>query len=112
MGVRAMEDSAMILRIKFKTIPGHQFVTQKMVYRLVQEAFRQNGIEFAHRNVTVYFPPEIQAMVAKDAASGSGGLASAAASGAAAAASALIQEEEALAALAAAAAAKAESSDE
>lgn len=114
MGVRAMEDSAMILRIKFKTIPGHQFVTQKMVYRLVQEAFRQNGIEFAHRNVTVYFPPEIQAMVAKDAASGSGGLTSAAASGAAAAASALIQEEEALAlaAAAAAAAAKAESSDE
>jgi small-conductance mechanosensitive channel len=114
MGVRAMEDSAMILRIKFKTIPGHQFVTQKMVYRLVQEAFRQNGIEFAHRNVTVYFPPEIQAMVAKDAASGSGGLTTAAASGAAAAASALIQEEEALAlaAAAAAAAAKAESSDE
>jgi hypothetical protein len=28
------------------------------VYRLLQEAFRENGIEFAHRNVTVYMPPE------------------------------------------------------
>jgi len=24
----------------------------------MQEAFRENGIEFAHRNVTVYMPPE------------------------------------------------------
>ena len=24
----------------------------------MQEAFQKNGIEFAHRNVTVYFPPE------------------------------------------------------
>jgi hypothetical protein len=25
---------------------------------MMQEAFRENGIEFAHRNVTVYMPPE------------------------------------------------------
>lgn len=61
MGVRKMEDSAMILRIKFKTIPGHQFLVEKELYRRVQEAFRQNGIEFAHRNVTVYLPPEFKA---------------------------------------------------
>ncbi|MBI4958308.1 MAG: mechanosensitive ion channel family protein [Desulfovibrio sp.] len=60
MGVRKMEDSAMILRIKFKTIPGHQFLVEKELYRRVQEAFRKNGIEFAHRNVTVYFPPELR----------------------------------------------------
>jgi len=24
---------------------------------MMQEAFRENGIEFAHRNVTVYLPP-------------------------------------------------------
>ena len=24
----------------------------------IQEAFQKNGIEFAHRNVTVYFPPD------------------------------------------------------
>ena len=26
----------------------------------MQEAFREAGIEFAHRNVTVYIPPEVQ----------------------------------------------------
>ena len=25
---------------------------------MMQESFRENGIEFAHRNVTVYMPPE------------------------------------------------------
>ena len=57
-GVRQMEDSAMIMRIKYKTIPGEQFVIRKEVYRLLQEAFQEAGIEFAHRNVTVYLPPE------------------------------------------------------
>ena len=53
-----MDDSAMILRIKFKTKPGDQFMVRREVYRRVQERFREQGIEFAHRNVTVYFPPE------------------------------------------------------
>jgi small-conductance mechanosensitive channel len=55
-GVRQMEDSAMIVRVKYKTIPGEQFVIRKEVYRLMQEAFKRHGIEFAHRNVTVYMP--------------------------------------------------------
>jgi small-conductance mechanosensitive channel len=58
-GVREMDDSAMILRIKFKTKPGDQFVVRREVYRRVQERFREEGIEFAHRNVTVYLPPEV-----------------------------------------------------
>ena len=57
-GVREMHDSAMIMRVKFKCIPGKQFAVRREVYRRMQEAFRKNGIEFAHRNVTVYFPPE------------------------------------------------------
>jgi len=57
-GVREMDDSAMIMRVKFKTIPGEQFVVRREVYRMMQESFRKNGIEFAHRNVTVYLPPE------------------------------------------------------
>jgi len=57
-GVRQMDDSAMIMRIKYKTEPGQQFIIRKEVYRLMQEAFRKAGIEFAHRNVTVYMPPE------------------------------------------------------
>jgi small-conductance mechanosensitive channel len=56
-GVREMQDSAMVMRVKYKTRPGDQFVIRKEVYRLMQEAFREEGIEFAHRNVTVYMPP-------------------------------------------------------
>jgi small-conductance mechanosensitive channel len=55
-GVREMDDSALIIRVKFKTIPGEQFVVRREVYRRIQEAFRENGIEFAHRNVTVHLP--------------------------------------------------------
>ena len=57
-GVRMMEDSAMVMRVKYKTLPGEQFAVRKEVYRLMREAFEEEGIEFAHRNVTVYIPPE------------------------------------------------------
>ena len=57
-GVREMDDSAMILRVKFKTPPGEQFVVRREVYKRIQERFREEDIEFAHRNVTVYLPPE------------------------------------------------------
>jgi small-conductance mechanosensitive channel len=57
-GVRELDDSAMIMRLKFKTIPGEQFVIRREVYRMVQEFFREFGVEFAHRNVTVYMPPD------------------------------------------------------
>ncbi|CAB1079762.1 Potassium efflux system KefA protein / Small-conductance mechanosensitive channel [Olavius algarvensis Delta 1 endosymbiont] len=59
-GVRELDDSAMVMRVKFKTIPGEQFVVRREVFRMMQESFRENGIEFAHRNVTVYLPPEDQ----------------------------------------------------
>ena len=58
-GVREMDDSAMIVRVKFKTPPGEQFIVRREVYKRIQERFREEGIEFAHRNVTVYFPPEV-----------------------------------------------------
>jgi small-conductance mechanosensitive channel len=57
-GVRELDDSAMVMRVKFKTVPGEQFVIRREVFRMMQEAFRDNGIEFAHRNVTVYMPPD------------------------------------------------------
>jgi small-conductance mechanosensitive channel len=57
-GVREMDDSAMIMRVKFKAIPGQQFIIRRVVYHRIQEAFRKEGIQFAHRNVTVYLPPE------------------------------------------------------
>jgi moderate conductance mechanosensitive channel len=55
--VREMDDSAMVMRVKYKTKPGDQFAIRKEVYRLMQEAFKEAGIQFAHRNVTVYMPP-------------------------------------------------------
>ena len=95
MGVRKMEDSAMILRIKFKTVPGRQFVVQKELYRRVQEAFRKNGIEFAHRNVTVYFPPEMRGLAGgEQPAEQPAGLPPLAAAAAAAAAAAVGQDAE------------------
>ena len=60
-GVKAMDDSAMIMRVKFKTVPGHQFIIRREVFQRIQEAFRKEGIQFAHRNVTVYMPPETTA---------------------------------------------------
>ncbi|MCG6982123.1 MAG: mechanosensitive ion channel family protein [Deltaproteobacteria bacterium] len=60
-GVKAMDDSAMIMRVKFKTVPGRQFIIRREVFQRIQEAFRKEGIQFAHRNVTVYMPPETTA---------------------------------------------------
>ncbi|MGD9179822.1 MAG: mechanosensitive ion channel family protein, partial [Desulfobacterales bacterium] len=84
-GVRELDDSAMIMRVKFKTIPGEQFVIRREVFRMIQEMFAQHGIEFAHRNVTVYMPPgEKKEADAEKIAE----------AGAAAAAAAAAQEEE------------------
>lgn len=53
-GVFSMEDdSAVIFRIKFMTKPGDQFVVRKTVYAAINELFEREGIEFAHRVVTV-----------------------------------------------------------
>jgi small-conductance mechanosensitive channel len=52
-GVFKMEDSAMIIRVKFMTKPGDQFMIRKLVYTRIQEIFAENGIKFAHREVTV-----------------------------------------------------------
>ena len=68
-GVRQLDDSAMIMRIKFKTAPGDQFGIRKEVFRLLQEAFREEGIEFAHRNVTVYMPNETSGDTTDESAS-------------------------------------------
>jgi small-conductance mechanosensitive channel len=52
-GVFRMEDSAMIIRVKFMTRPGDQFVVRKQVYAKIRELFEREGIKFAHREVTV-----------------------------------------------------------
>lgn len=52
-GVIEMQDSAMIIRVKFMTKPGDQWVVRKRVYEEIRLLFEQNGIKFAHREVTV-----------------------------------------------------------
>ncbi|MBB4301786.1 small-conductance mechanosensitive channel [Rhodobium orientis] len=52
-GVNVMEDSAMIIRVKFMTKPGDQFLVKRKVYSRIREVFEENGIKFAHREVTV-----------------------------------------------------------
>ena len=53
-GVYQMEESAIIIRVKFKTKPGDQFEVRKIVYTRIRELFQQEGIQFAHREVTVH----------------------------------------------------------
>ncbi|AXI48038.1 mechanosensitive ion channel protein MscS [Sulfitobacter sp. SK012] len=52
-GVIEMQDSAMIIRVKFMTKPGDQWLVRKKVYEEIRELFERNGIRFAHREVTV-----------------------------------------------------------
>ncbi|MGV8075571.1 MAG: mechanosensitive ion channel family protein [Syntrophobacteraceae bacterium] len=88
-GVRSMDDSAMIMRVKFKCIPGEQFTLRREIYHRLQRAFKGKGIELAHRNVTVYIPPQ----AAPTAAAPTGGEGVPVEAAGAAAAAALAQAE-------------------
>ena len=52
-GVIEMQDSAMIIRVKFMTKPGDQWLVRKKVYEEIRELFAREGIKFAHKEVTV-----------------------------------------------------------
>lgn len=52
-GVIEMQDSAMIIRVKFMTKPGDQWLVRKKVYEEIRQLFEREGIKFAHREVTV-----------------------------------------------------------
>lgn len=53
-GVCEMDDLVMIMWVKYKIKFGDQFVICKEVYWLMQEVFREVGIEFVYCNVIVY----------------------------------------------------------
>ncbi|MEM1160543.1 MAG: mechanosensitive ion channel family protein, partial [Pseudomonadota bacterium] len=55
-GVIEMDDSAMILRVKFMTHPGEQWVLRKRIFAELRILFEREGIKFAHREVTVRIP--------------------------------------------------------
>jgi len=52
-GVIEMQDSAMIIRVKFMTKPGDQWLVRKKVYEEIRALFEREGIQFAHKEVTV-----------------------------------------------------------
>jgi small-conductance mechanosensitive channel len=57
-GVIEMQDSAMIIRVKFMTKPGDQWLVRKKVYEEIRHLFEKEGIKFAHREVTVRLADE------------------------------------------------------
>ena len=57
-GVIQMEDSAMIIRVKFMTKPGDQWLVRKKVFEEIRSLFEREDIHFAHRQVTVRLADE------------------------------------------------------
>ncbi|WP_233270324.1 mechanosensitive ion channel family protein [Chachezhania sediminis] len=55
-GVFDFNDVGMIVRGKFMARPGTQFTIRKEIYNKVKEAFAENGIEFARREVRIAMP--------------------------------------------------------
>lgn len=43
----------MIIRVKFMTKPGDQWLVRKKVYEEIRTLFEREGIQFAHKEVTV-----------------------------------------------------------
>jgi small-conductance mechanosensitive channel len=58
MGVNAFDDSALIVRVKFKTKPGMGSLIQRRVFKRLKEMFDEQGLEFATRHVMVRLPED------------------------------------------------------
>jgi|WetSurMetagenome_2_1015567.scaffolds.fasta_scaffold00923_20 moderate conductance mechanosensitive channel len=66
MGVNAFDDSALIVRVKFKTMPGMGSLVQRRFFKRLKEMFDESGLEFATRHVMVRLP-EDSALLKHDA---------------------------------------------
>ena len=58
-GAADVTDVGIVIRGKFTTVPGGQFIIRKEVYNRVQKAFEVNGIEFARKEVRVHLPEHV-----------------------------------------------------
>ena len=67
-GVIQMEDSAMILRVKFMATPGEQWVLRRELLHRIRSAFEEAGIRFANREVTVHVTADAPPAHAAEAA--------------------------------------------
>jgi len=59
-GVMRVEESALIIRMKFTAKPGEQWIVRRVAYTRVRDALAAAGIEFAHREVKVRLPEELE----------------------------------------------------
>ena len=59
-GAADVTDVGIVIRGKFSTVPGGQFIIRKEVYSRVQKAFEANGIEFARKEVRVQLPEHLK----------------------------------------------------
>ncbi len=57
-GVMRVEESALIVRMKFTSRPGEQWIIRREAYRRVRDALAAAGIYFAHREVRVRLPDD------------------------------------------------------
>ncbi|TYC67906.1 mechanosensitive ion channel [Stappia sp. BW2] len=55
-GVADVDDVGIVVRGKYTTKPGKQFGIRKEIYKRVQQAFDENGIQFARKEVRVNIP--------------------------------------------------------
>ena len=60
-GAADVTDVGIVIRGKFSTVPGGQFLIRKEAYTRVQKAFEAAGIEFARKEVRVTLPENVQA---------------------------------------------------
>lgn len=61
-GITGTDESALIVRAKFMAKPGDgQYVVRREAYNRIVKAFSERGIKFAHRQVTVFAPPDVAA---------------------------------------------------
>jgi small-conductance mechanosensitive channel len=75
-GVTSTEDSAIVVRAKFTARPeGEPYMIQKAAYTKILKAFRDAGIKFAHKQVTVYVPHSENDDATTTAAAGAAALA-------------------------------------
>ena len=75
-GVMSTEDSAIVVRAKFTARPsGEPWMIQKTAYTKILKSFREAGIKFAHKQVTVNVPASTAADEASIAAAGAAALA-------------------------------------
>jgi len=57
-GVYGISNSVMVIRVKFTSKPGKQFVIKREAFRRITEALNAKGIFYAHRKVIVDFPAD------------------------------------------------------